>query len=220
MTEVVIVEGVRTAVGRRKGTFAGYRPDELAAVVLDELVKRAGVAKEDVEDVILGCVTQTGEQASNVARTALLIAGFPIEVPGVTIDRQCGSSQQAVHFASQAIASGDMDIVIAGGVENMTRVPMMSNIGDVKPSTKLTDKYEIINQGLSSERMVKKWGLTREVLDRYAVDSHLKAIAAIEKGHFEAEIFRLMLSRKMVRSPVLLSMKGHDLVRQWKYSVA
>lgn len=189
MTEVVIIEGVRTAVGRRKGTFAGYRPDELAAVVLDELVKRAGVAKEDVEDVILGCVTQTGEQASNVARTALLIAGFPIEVPGVTIDRQCGSSQQAVHFASQAIASGDMDIVIAGGVENMTRVPMMSNIGDVKPSTKLTDKYEIINQGLSSERMVKKWGLTREVLDRYSVDSHLKAIAAIEKGHFKAEIF-------------------------------
>lgn len=196
MTEVVIVEGVRTAVGRRKGTFAGYRPDELAAVVLDELVKRAGVAKEDVEDVILGCVTQTGEQASNVARTALLIAGFPIEVPGVTIDRQCGSSQQAVHFASQAIASGDMDIVIAGGVENMTRVPMMSNIGDVKPSTKLTDKYEIINQGLSSERMVKKWGLTREVLDRYSVDSHLKAIAAIEKGYFEAEIFPVDVERE------------------------
>lgn len=188
MTEVVIVEGVRTAVGRRKGMFAGYRPDELAAVVLDELVQRAGVAKEDVEDVILGCVTQTGEQASNVARTALLIAGFPIEVPGVTIDRQCGSSQQAVHFASQAIASGDMDIVIAGGVENMTRVPMMSNIGDVKSSTKLTDKYEIINQGLSSERMVKKWGLTREALDRYSVDSHFKAIAAIEKGNFNAEI--------------------------------
>lgn len=188
MTEVVIVEGVRTAVGRRKGAFASYRPDELAAVVLDALVLRAGVAKEDVEDVILGCVTQTGEQASNVARTALLIADFPIEVPGVTIDRQCGSSQQAVHFASQAIASGDMDIVIAGGVENMTRVPMMSNVGDVKPSTKLTDKYEIINQGLSSERMVKKWGLTREALDRYSVDSHLKAIAAIEKGYFEAEI--------------------------------
>ncbi len=188
MIEVVIVEGVRTAVGRRKGTFAGYRPDELAAAVLDELVQRAGVAKEDVEDVILGCVTQAGEQASNVARTALLIAGFPIEVPGVTIDRQCGSSQQAVHFAAQAIASGDMDIVIAGGVENMTRVPMMSNIGDVKPSSKLTDKYEIINQGLSSERMVKKWGLTREALDCYSVNSHLKAIAAIEKGYFEAEI--------------------------------
>ncbi|MEK5037954.1 thiolase family protein [Sporosarcina sp. FSL K6-3457] len=188
MTEVVIVEGVRTAVGRRKGMFSDYRPDELAAVVLDELVQRAEVAKEDVEDVILGCVTQTGEQASNIARTALLIAGFPIEVPGVTIDRQCGSSQQAVHFAAQAIASGDMDIVIAGGVENMTRVPMMSNIGAVKPSTKLTDKYEIINQGLSSERMVKQWGLTREALDRYSVDSHLKAISAIEKGYFEAEI--------------------------------
>lgn len=188
MTEVVIVEGVRTAVGRRKGMFSGYRPDELAAIVLDELVQRAGVAKEDVEDVILGCVSQMGEQASNVARTALLIAGFPIQVPGVTIDRQCGSSQQAVHFAAQAIASGDMDIVIAGGVENMTRVPMMSNIGTVKPSSKLTDKYEIINQGLSSERMVKKWGLTREALDRYSVDSHHKALAAIEKGFFEAEI--------------------------------
>ncbi|MFJ7934906.1 thiolase family protein [Sporosarcina sp. NPDC096371] len=188
MTEVVIVEGVRTAIGRRKGMLASFRPDELAAIVLEEVVVRAGVAKEDVEDVILGCVTQTGEQASNIARTALLIAGFPIQVPGVTIDRQCGSSQQAVHFASQAIASGDMDIVIAGGVENMTRVPMMSNIGDVKPSAKLTEKYEIINQGLSSERMVKKWGLTREALDRYAVDSHVKASAAIDKGHFKAEI--------------------------------
>lgn len=188
MTEVVIVEGVRTAVGRRKGMFAGYRPDELAAVVLDELVSRAGVAKEDVEDVILGCVTQTGEQASNIARTALLIAGFPIQVPGVTIDRQCGSSQQAVHFAAQAIAAGDMDIVIAGGVENMTRVPMMSNIGVVKPSPKLTEKYEIINQGLSSERMVKKWELTREELDRYSVDSHVKAIEAIKKGYFQEEI--------------------------------
>ncbi|WP_203246704.1 thiolase family protein [Sporosarcina beigongshangi] len=196
MTEVVIVEGLRTAVGRRKGTFASYRPDELAAVVLDELVQRAGVAKEDVEDVILGCVTQTGEQASNVARTALLIAGFPIEVPGVTIDRQCGSSQQAVHFASQAIASGDMDIVIAGGVENMTRVPMMSNIGNVKPSDKLTEKYEIINQGLSSERMVKKWGLTREELDRYSVNSHIKAIKAIEQGHFEAEIVPIDVEQK------------------------
>ena len=196
MTEVVIIEGVRTAVGRRKGTFTNYRPDELAAVVLDELVQRAGIAKKDVEDVILGCVTQTGEQASNVARTALLIAGFPIEVPGVTIDRQCGSSQQAVHFASQAIASGDMDIVIAGGVENMTRVPMMTNIGDVKPSTKLTDKFEIINQGLSSERMVKKWGLTREALDRYSVNSHIKAIVAIEKGYFETEIVPINIEQE------------------------
>ncbi|MFF3101429.1 thiolase family protein [Viridibacillus arvi] len=188
MTEVVIVEGVRTAVGRRKGMLSGYRSDELAAVVLDELVKRTGVNKAEVNDVILGCVTQSGEQAGNIARTAALIAGFPIHVPGVTIDRQCGSSQQAVHFASQAIASGDMDIVIAGGVESMTREPMFSNIREAKPSEKLTAKYEIINQGLSSERMVEKWNLTREELDQYSSESHTKAFEAIENGHFTKEI--------------------------------
>ncbi|MFC7684863.1 thiolase family protein [Ureibacillus sp. GCM10028918] len=188
MREVVIVEGVRTAVGRRKGALAGYRADELAAVVLDEVVNRVGVNKSDVEDVILGCVTQIGEQGANIARTSLLIAGFPIHVPGVTIDRQCGSSQQAVHFAAQAIASGDMDIVIAGGVECMTRVPMFSNSLDVKPSAKLTDHYLIINQGLSSELMVKKYGFTRQQLDQYSANSHLKALAAIQDGRFESEI--------------------------------
>lgn len=188
MTEVVIVEGVRTAIGRRKGMLSEYRPDELAAIVLDELMNRAGVEKADIDDVILGCVTQIGEQSANIARTASLIAGFPIHVPGVTIDRQCGSSQQAVHFAAQAIASGDMDMVIAGGVESMTREPMFSNVGNTKVSSKLTEKYEIINQGLSSERMVKKWDLTREELDKYASESHTKAFEAIEKGHFEKEI--------------------------------
>lgn len=148
MREVVIVEAVRSAVGRRKGMFANTRPDELAAVVLEELVTRAGVQKSSVEDVILGCVSQSGEQGGNIARTAALIAGFPVEVPGVSIDRQCGSSQQAVHFGAQAILAGDMDIVIAGGVESMTRVPMFSNMQDAKPSKKLTDQYEIINQGL------------------------------------------------------------------------
>ncbi|MDS9471821.1 thiolase family protein [Sporosarcina pasteurii] len=196
MTEVVLIEGVRTAVGRRKGALSNVRSDELAAVVLDELVKRANVNKEDVEDVILGCVTQKGEQAGNVARTAALIAGFPIHVPGVTIDRQCGASQQAVHFASQAIASGDMDIVIAGGVESMTREPMFSNVGEVKPSPKLTEKYEIINQGLSSERMVKKWELTREELDQYASESHKRAISAISNGHFEKEIVPVQVERE------------------------
>ncbi|MER2090436.1 MAG: thiolase family protein [Sporosarcina sp.] len=188
MKEVVIVEGVRTAIGRRKGSFANYRPDELAAVVLEELVQRAGISKGDVEDVILGCVTQAGEQGGNIARTAALIAGFPIHVPGVTIDRQCGSSQQAVHFASQAILSGDMDIVIAGGVESMTRAPMMSNMGDAKPSPKLTEKHEIINQGLSAERIANKWELSREELDRFSYDSHQRAIRAINEGKFEEEI--------------------------------
>lgn len=188
MREVVIIDGVRTAVGRRKGSFAGYRPDELAAVVLEELVKRAGVNKGDIEDVILGCVTQSGEQGGNIARTAALIAGFPVHVPGVTIDRQCGSSQQAVHFASQAILSGDMDIVIAGGVENMTRAPMFSNMADSKLSAKLTEKHEIINQGLSAERIAEKWGLSREEVDRFSFESHKRAFEAIDKGHFEKEI--------------------------------
>lgn len=188
MREVVIVEGVRTAVGRRKGALANVRPDDLAAIVLDEVVKRAGIDKGEVEDVILGCVSQVGEQAMNIARTSLLIAGFPIHVPGVTIDRQCGSSQQALHFAAQAIASGDMDIVIAGGVESMTREPMFSSGLGKGPSKKLTDQYEILNQGISSERMVKKWDLTREELDQYSVNSHLRAFDAINKGHFENEI--------------------------------
>ncbi|WP_088008549.1 thiolase family protein [Indiicoccus explosivorum] len=188
MREVVIIEGVRTAVGRRKGIHSGTRPDELAAEVLEELTSRAGVDKGLVEDVILGCVTQSGEQGGNIARTAALIAGFPDYVPGVTIDRQCGSSQQAVHFGSQAILSGDMEIVIAGGIESMTRSPMFSNMQGTEPSKKLTDRYEIINQGLSAERIAEKWGITRKELDAYAVQSHKRALAAIEAGKYAQEI--------------------------------
>lgn len=197
MREVVIIGGVRTAVGRRKGLLSQYRPDELAAVVLDELVKRTHITKADVEDVILGCVTQSGEQGGNIARTAALIAGFPVEVPGVTIDRQCGSSQQAVHFGAQAIASGDMDIVIAGGVESMTRVPMFSNVAGVKPSHKLTGSYEIINQGLSAERIAEKWGMTREELDSYSLKSHEKALKAIQEGRFEEEIVPVEVEKEI-----------------------
>lgn len=188
MREVVIVEGVRSAVGRRKGMYANTRPDELAALVLEELVNRAGVEKGAVEDIILGCVSQVAEQGGNVARTAALIAGFPDYVPGVTIDRQCGSSQQAVHFGAQAILSGDMDIVIAGGVESMTRVPMFSNMQGTGPSKKLTEQYEIINQGLSAERIAEKWNLSREELDAFSVRSHERAQQAIQNGHYDREI--------------------------------
>lgn len=194
MKEVVIVEGVRSPVGRRKGQFREMRPDELAAVVIEELVNRAGVDKGMVEDVILGCVSQSGEQGGNIARTAALIAGFPDFVPGVTIDRQCGSSQQAVHFGAQAILSGDMDIVIAGGVESMTRVPMFSNMQGAKPSKKLTDQYEIINQGLSAERIAEKWGFSREQLDVYAVKSHERAQHAIDAGLYDKEIVSIDVS--------------------------
>ncbi|MBS3681522.1 thiolase family protein [Ornithinibacillus massiliensis] len=188
MREVVIVDGVRTAVGRKGGALSHYRSDDLAAVVLTELMTRTNVNKREVEDIILGCVTQVNEQGGNIARTAALIAGFPIHVPGATIDRQCGSSQQAIHFGAQAIASGDMDMVIAGGIESMTRAPMFSNIGRTKPSDKLLERYEIVNQGISSEKIAERWGFTREQLDDYALSSHQKALKAIETGKFDAEI--------------------------------
>lgn len=196
MREVVIIEGIRTAVARRKGSLSHTRADDLAAMVLDKLVNKAGVDKSLVEDVILGCVSQVNEQGGNIARTAALIAGFPSYVPGVTIDRQCGSSQQAVHFAAQAIASGDMEIVIAGGVESMTRVPMFSNMGDYKSSPNLTKSYEIINQGLSAERIAEKWDLSREELDAFSVQSHERAQKAIQSGHFEKEIIPLEVEQE------------------------
>lgn len=192
MREVVIVEAVRTPVGRRKGLLKDIRPDELAAGVLKEVVKRAGIDAGLVEDVILGCVTQSGEQAGDIARVAALTAGFPIEVPGTTIDRQCGSSQQAVHFAAQAILAGDMDVVIAGGVENMTRVPMGSNYQEANPfSPKLREQYEMIHQGLSAERIAEKYGFTRREVDEFSAESHRRALKAQREGYFKKEIMPL-----------------------------
>ncbi|KKK36538.1 acetyl-CoA acetyltransferase [Mesobacillus campisalis] len=192
MREVVIVEGVRTPVGRRNGVLKDIRPDVLAAEVLKELVSRAGLDAGLVDDVILGCVSQAGEQAGDIARVAALTAGFPIEVPGTTVDRQCGSSQQAVHFAAQAILAGDMDIVIAGGVESMSRVPMGSNYGDAKPFSKeLREKYEMIHQGLSAERIAEAYGLSRRELDEYSAESHRRALKAQAEGYFDREIMPL-----------------------------
>ncbi|MED3642222.1 thiolase family protein [Caldifermentibacillus hisashii] len=188
MKEAVIIEGVRTPVGKRNGLLSGIRAEELAALPLAEVVKRAGIEPGLVEDVIYGCVTQVGEQASDIARQAALIAGFPIEVPGTTIDRQCGSSQQAVHFAAQAIMSGDMDVVIAGGVESMSRVPMFSNMQGVTYSETLTSRYEMINQGLSAERIAEKWYMTKDELDEFSLNSHQKAIQAQDEGRFAKEI--------------------------------
>ena len=191
MREAVIVAAVRTPVGKRNGSLSGIRAEELAAKPLAEVVKRAGISPGLVEDVIMGCVTQVGEQAFDIARQAALIAGYPIEVPGTTIDRQCGSSQQAVHFAAQAIISGDMDVVVAAGIENMSRVPMGSNMQGVKLSNALTGNYEIINQGLSAGRIAEKWGITRREMDEFSLNSHEKAVAARKKGHFEKEIMPL-----------------------------
>ncbi|WP_315906411.1 thiolase family protein [Priestia koreensis] len=194
MREVVIVEGVRSAVGRRNGVFKDIRPDDLAADVLKGLVERAGIDPALIEDIIFGCVTQSGEQAGDIARVSALIAGFPIEVPGTTIDRQCGSSQQAVHFAAQAILSGDMDVVIAGGVESMSRTPMGSNYQGAPLSEKLKEKHHMVHQGVSAELIAEKYGFTREELDQFSLQSHQKALKAQAEGRFEREILPLQVT--------------------------
>ena len=184
MAEAVILEAVRTPFGKRDGAFRETRPDSLLACALQELVARAGVEMAQVEDVITGCVTQVGEQAANVGRLATLLAGFPPEVPSVTLDRMCGSSQQAAHFAAQAIAAGDMKLAVGAGVENMTRVPMFSSLGGgfEKLNPDLLAQYELIHQGESAERIAEKWGLTRQELDEYAAESHRRAQKAAEAG--------------------------------------
>jgi acetyl-CoA acetyltransferase family protein len=190
LDDVVIVDAVRTPVGRRNGSLKDIRPDELMALVLSELVRRTGIEPGVVDDVILGCVAQIGEQGANVARLAVLEAGFPVEVPAVSLDRMCSSGQQAVHFAAQAIASGQAEVVIAGGVESMTRVPM----GADYPATwspMLTERTDVeisMNQGVSADLIAERWGLTRQELDEYSFQSHVRAGAASESGRFASQI--------------------------------
>ncbi len=187
MPETFIISAIRTPIGVGKpgGALNSLPPLDLMAQVLPEAARRAGVEPGLVQDVILGCVSPVGEQGANVARLATLKAGFPVEVPGVTLNRMCGSSQQAVHFAAQAIASGDMDIVIAGGIESMSRVPIGSDWPKAWPSN---FPYELIHQGLSAELLAEKWGLSREALDDFACESHLRAGAATRQGRFSREI--------------------------------
>ena len=193
MTEAVIVDAIRTPGGKRGGQLKDWHPVDLAAEVLKELVKRNNLDAELVDDVIFGCVSQTGEQSVNVARNAVLAAGFPESVPGTTIDRQCGSSQQAVHFAAQGVMAGVYDVVIAGGVEMMTRVPMgitMQQGPGMPFGPMMLDRYEhgIVPQGISAELIAEQWGITREDIDRLAYDSHMRAMQATEEGRFENEI--------------------------------
>ncbi|KEZ47372.1 thiolase family protein [Metabacillus indicus] len=186
--DVVIVEAVRTAVGKRKGALRETHPVHLAAAVLDEVVKRAGVSKDLIEDVVMGCVSPIAEQGFNIGRLALLDAGFPVSVPAVQINRMCGSGQQAIHFACQEIRSGDMDIVIAGGVESMTKVPILSDGNEQTIPESLHTKYHFVHQGISAEMIAEKHGISRRELDEYALRSHQRALAAIEKGLFQSEI--------------------------------
>jgi acetyl-CoA acyltransferase len=191
--EAVIVEAVRTAVGRRNGRLKDWHPVDLLAEVLSTLIQRTGIDAGLIDDVIVGCVSQVGEQSLNVGRNALLAAGFPETVPGTTVDRQCGSSQQAIHFAAQGVVSGAYDIVIAGGVESMTRVPMGSSYanGPGAPfGSRMLRRYDngLVPQGISAELIAQKWELTREDVDAFSLESHRRAARATAEGRFRSQI--------------------------------
>jgi acetyl-CoA acyltransferase len=193
MGTAVIVDALRTPGGKRGGKLKDWHPVDLAAEVLKEIVARNNVDPGSVDVLIMGCVSQTGEQSINVGRNALLAAGFPEHVPGVTIDRQCGSSQQAVHFAAQGVMAGVYDIVIAAGVESMTRVPMgitMQQGPGVPFGPRMNKRYEngLVPQGISAELIAEQWGITRDEIDRLALDSHRRADRATTEGRFKQEI--------------------------------
>ncbi|HJV73205.1 MAG TPA: thiolase family protein [Noviherbaspirillum sp.] len=190
MSETVILDAIRTPFGRRKGALRNIRPDSLLASVLSELVTRTGVSPNRIDDVVAGCVSQAGEQAANVGRLASLLAGLPPAVPGVTLNRMCGSSQQAVHFAAQAIAAGDARYAIGCGVESMTRVPMFLDLtlgqhdfrgfDDLNPGLK--ERYPLVHQVESAERIADQWKISRAEVDAYAKESHRRAHAAAAEG--------------------------------------
>jgi acetyl-CoA acyltransferase len=195
--DAVIVEAVRTPLGKRDGSLKDWHPVDLLAEVLNESIARSGVEASIVDDVICGCVSQVGEQSLNVGRNAWLAAGLPEEVPATTIDRQCGSSQQAVHFAAQGVLSGAYDVAIACGVESMTRVPMGSSaaVSGFPFSERLSSRYEggLVPQGISSEIIGERWGLTREEVDRFGARSHELAGRATKEGAFKNEILPIKI---------------------------
>ena len=191
MVQPVIVEAVRTPIGKRNGRLAGLHPAELLAMAQVEVVKRAGIEAAEVEQVVGGCVTQAGEQAANITRQAVFAAGFPESVPATTVDRQCGSSQQAAAFAAQGVMAGSYDIVIAAGVESMSRAPMFSAIqGQDFYGSKVAARYPegLVTQGISAEIVAARWKFDRDTLDEFAERSHRLAAAATDAGSFDAEI--------------------------------
>ena len=197
MPDALIVDAVRSPIGKKNGTLASVRADELAGQVLNGLVERVGIEPAEIEDVQMGCVSQVGEQALNVGRVALLVAGWPETVCAATTDRQCGSSMQTAFSATSAIQAGHLDVVVAAGVESMSRVPMGSNLGPdgfAGFSEKLFERWEIVPQGISAEVLADEWNLSREALDAYSYESHRRAIAAIDEGRFEREIVPIEVS--------------------------
>ena len=200
MQNAVIVDTLRTPLGKRNGRLKDWHPVDLAGVALRELVARTGIDPTQIDDVIMGCVMQVGEQSLNVARNAVLAAGLPETIPGTTVDRQCGSSQQAAHFAAQGVMAGAYDIVIAAGVEVMTRVPMGSAVADGKygypfgpmVSARYAPDGGLVPQGISAEMIADKWGITREEMDRFAARSQAYAARATAEGRFEREILPVL----------------------------
>jgi acetyl-CoA acyltransferase len=210
MRDAVIVEAVRTPVGKRNGGLAGVHPADLSSQVLTALAERTGIDPAVVEDVVWGCVAQVGEQTFDIARNAVLGAGWPESVPGVTLDRQCGSSQQAVSFAAASVVAGHYDVVVAGGVESMSRVPMgMSAAGKVPFGTGFLERYagQKPNQGIGAEMIVDRWGFSRSQLDEFSLASHEKAAFAQDEGRFAAEI-------AAVTTPDGTSVKADEGVRR------
>ena len=210
MAEAVIVEAVRSPVGKRNGGLSGVHPGELSAQVLNGLVERAGIDPVLVDDVIWGCVMQAGEQALDIARTAVLAAGWPESVPGVTVDRQCGSSQQSVHFAAAGVVAGHYDVVVAGGVESMSRTPMgasLANGGHPYPQAFRNRYTQTPNQGVGAEMIAEQWGLSRTDLDRFSLGSHEKAAAAQDSGAFDDQIVAIK-STEGAQDTVVLKDEG------------
>jgi acetyl-CoA acetyltransferase family protein len=196
VSDALIVDAARTPIGKRNGSLAGIRGDELAAQLLNAVVERNDLDPAEIEDVQLGCVTQVGEQGWNIGRMVPLVAGWPDTVCGATVDRQCGSSMQCNLNAAAAIWSGQCDLVVSAGVEMMSRVPMGSNGGDL--SDRLLERYDIVSQGLAAELVADKWGFSREQLDAYALESHRRAVRAIDEGRFDSEVIPVEVSNPHV----------------------
>ncbi len=193
MRDVVIVDAARTPTGKYRGGLSGIRSDVLGSAVLDGLCNRTSIDPATVDDVVFGCVTQVGEQCGNIARTALLSAGWPETIPGMTVDRKCGSSESAIHTAFTQIAAGVSDIVIAGGAESMTRVPMGGNrdVHGEPFGQSLLERYALVSQGEAAERISDEWNLSRRQLDTYALESHQLAAAAVDHGYFDKQIIAI-----------------------------
>ena len=203
MREVVIVDAIRTPLGRRGGVLSKNHPVETSALLLKELVKRNNLDPDVVDDVIYGCVSEVGAQSTNLARNVVLTAGWPYTIPGVTLDRQCSSSQQAVHFAANQIAAGVHDVVVAGGTEFMSQIPLGASVGQGMgtPFTKaMADQYDLSSQGIAAERIAEKWGITRGEADEFAVESQARAARAQKEGRFKNELVPVPGNKKIKKA--------------------